>query len=246
MYAIGRAEIGAMLHHWPAAYFNWWWAKSREEYWSAWLDRYWQERCRHLVAVCLWRYSTDSQMVYENRAVTEIMEQTGGRLLPSEVTLKWVPYAANNWIRDSNGCRMMRVGGAFQSNLIEQDTLDNALKCLPEVWELTDKWIPPMLDSDHSDWITAYDLCHFAAAEVDFPHEKTEDVCKAVITNSSEIIERDMRAGVTELSVEVAPANRIGTAFANYHLQLAKIKNGIDPKNIANPTRFINMKKTQR
>jgi hypothetical protein len=55
-----------------------------------------------------------------------------------------------------------------------------------------------------------------------------------------------MRAGVTELSVEVAPANRIGTAFANYHLQLAKIKNGIDPKNIANPTRFINMKKTQR
>ncbi len=243
MYEVGRAEIGAMLHHWPAAYFNWWWAKSREEYWTTWQEEYWQRNCCHLLAVCLWKYTSARQMAYEERVLNKIAREFGGVPLASEVFARWVPYAANNWIRDTNGCRMMRPAGAFATNLIEQDTIDNAVASMTRVWEITDRYQPPVLDSGHSDWITAYDLCHFAAGEVDFPHDKTEETCRAVIANSNEIINRDMKEGFPELSVAVAPANRVGTAFANFHRVLSQLKRALDPNNVANPSRFIDMRK---
>ena len=39
----------------------------------------------------------------------------------------------------------------------------------------------------------------------------------------------------------IVPANRIGPAYANYHLILAPIKKALDPHNVANPTRLINI-----
>jgi len=38
------------------------------------------------------------------------------------------------------------------------------------------------------------------------------------------------------------PLNVVGSAFANIHLLLAKIKKQLDPNNVANPTRLIDMK----
>ena len=54
MYEIGKAEIGGMMHLWPPTYFDWWWAKSREEYWSTWIEEYWQKNVKNCVAVFLW------------------------------------------------------------------------------------------------------------------------------------------------------------------------------------------------
>ena len=41
-------------------------------------------------------------------------------------------------------------------------------------------------------------------------------------------------------------AHRIGPAFANYHLILARIKRALDPENIANPTRLIDMERMEK
>ena len=35
--------------------------------------------------------------------------------------------------------------------------------------------------------------------------------------------------------------DKVGPSFANIHIPLAKTKKGIDPNNVANPTRLINM-----
>ena len=81
MYEIGKSEIGAILHKWPTVYFNWWWAKSTEEYWNTWSDGYWQKNVKNCVAVCLWGFASKRQLEYEKKVLTEIIQETGGELL---------------------------------------------------------------------------------------------------------------------------------------------------------------------
>jgi glycolate oxidase len=246
MREIGRAEIGGILHHWPAIYFDWWWAKSRQEYWSTWIDEYWQRNVRNCVAVCLWGFASERQIAYEEKVLNQIIEETGGKLIPDEVYQKWGPYAANNWIRDTNGCRIMRIAGSLGADLVVGDSLDDVLRSMSRGWEILDRRSPPILDYDHCDWLLVYDFCHFASAEIDFPHEKTEEVCQAVLNSAAETIAQEMKEQVVEFTICVTPANRTGPAYTNFHLMLAKIKKTLDPNNVANPTRLIDMEKMEK
>lgn len=247
LYEIGKAEIGCIVHHWPPIYFNWWWAKSREEYWNTWLEGYWQRNCRNLVSVCLWGFASDKQVEYEEKVLKQIIEETGGQLIPEEVYQRWVPYTANNWIRDTNACRMMRIGGAFAISNITIDSLDDALRSLPRLWEMWDKYAPPVLDSDHCDWIAPYDLCHAALAESDFPHEKTEEVCRILSEASAEIGEAELKEGGFSRVVLTAPLNVTAPALGiNIHQIIAAFKKALDPHNLANPTRLIDMEAMEK
>ena len=72
---IGKAEIGAVVHKWPTIYFNWWWAKSRNEYWKTWLEEYWQKNVKNCVSVCLWGFASKKQVEYEERVLKQIIEE---------------------------------------------------------------------------------------------------------------------------------------------------------------------------
>ncbi len=241
---IGKAEIGAVLQHLPEVFFNWWWAKSREEYWSAWLDGYWQRNVKNSVAICLWGFASEKQVAYEEKVLQQIIQETGGKLIPDKAYQRWVPYTANNWIRSTNGCRLMRVG-TFGSAVIACDSLDDVLSSLELGWEIIEKHTPPILDCDRPALIMSYDFGHFTSAEADFPHEKTPEACQAVLKSASETIAQDMKRQIIEFNSCLAPANRIGAAFANFHLIVARIKQALDPNNVANPTRFIDMEKIE-
>jgi len=232
MYEISKAEIGGMLHSWPPTYFDWWWAKSREEYWSTWIDEYWQRNVRNCVAICLWGFASEKQVDYEEKVLKQIVEETGGQLVPDEVYQRWVPYTANNWIRDTNGCRMMRIGGGYAACNLVFDSLDDAERSFPRSWELLDKYTPPFLDSDHPAWIAVDNLGHSALAETDFPREKTDE--------SDSLFGHIMEAAMAQRAKEEAEMSR-ERAVANPQLILAKLKNVLDPNNVANPKRMINM-----
>jgi len=246
MREIGRAEIGGILHHWPPAYFAYWWAKSKAEYWSMWVDEYWQRNVTNCVSVCLWGFASEKQVAYEEKVLKQIIEETGGRLIPDEVYEKWVPVTANNWFRDTNGCRMIRPSGSFTGNTISCDTLDDCQRSFQLGWDIIDKYSPPILDCGHSDWILTYDFCHFASAEMVFPHEKTEEVCRTAIATTSKTIAKELEDKIAEFTICLAPANRVGPSFGNIHQILGKIKKAFDPHNVANPTRFINMDKLEK
>jgi hypothetical protein len=247
LYEIGKVEIGGIVHSWPPVYFNWWWAKSREEYWNTWLEEYWQRNCRNLVAVCLWGFASEKQVEYEEKVLKQIIEETGGQLIPEEVYQRWVPYTANNWVRDTNACRMMRIGGAFAISNITIDSLDDALRSLPRLWQIWDKYAPPILDSDHCDWIAPYDLCHAALAESDFPHEKTEEVCRTLSEASEEVREAELKEGGFSRVVLTAPLNITAPALGvNIHQVIAAVKKALDPHNLANPTRLIDMEAMEK
>ena len=244
MYEIGKTEIGGLLQHLPEVFIDWWWAKSKEEYWSTWLDGYWRRNMKNSVAICLWGFTSEKQVAYEEKVLKQIIEETGGKLIPDEAYERWVPYTANNWVRSTNGCRIMRLG-AFGANMITCDTLDEAVGSLPVAWDIIDKHTPPILDCDHPALIVSYDFNHFGSAEADFPHEKREEVCQSVLQSAAETIAQDIRNKTIGFSSCLAPANRIGAAFANFHLIVARIKKALDPNNVANPTRFIDMGKME-
>jgi len=247
---INKAEIGGIVHHWPTAYFPWWWAKSRDEYWSTWLEEYWQKNVKNCIGVCLWGFASEKQVAYEEKVLMEIIRDTGGKLIPDEVYQRWVPYTANNWVRDTNGPRMMRIGGCFGTNLISHDSVDDSLRSLPIAFEVTDKYAPPILDYDHSDWVATYDFGHSALAESDFPHEKTDEVCQAVLQSAVDAIARDLKERAFQYTSALARADRVGPVYADYHLFLTPIKKALDPNNVANPTRLVDLeaweKKTKK
>jgi len=242
MREISKAEIGGVLQHLPEVFLDWWWAKSRQEYWSTWLDEYWQKNFKNSVAICLWGFASEKQVEYEEKVLKQIIEETSGELIPDEAYQRWVPYTANNWIRSTNGCRIMRMS-AYGAILITYDSLDDVLRSLNLGWEILDKYTPSILDCDHPALIVSYDFSHFASVEIDFPHEKTDEVCQAVLRSATESIAQDMKSQIIEFTGCLVPANRTGAAYANFHLMLARIKKALDPNNVANPTRFINMEK---
>lgn len=243
---ISKSEIGAVVHSWPPTYYNWWWAKSFEEYWTTWIDEYWQRNVKNCVAVCLWGFASPKQVEYEEKALKQIIAETGGKMIPDEVYDRWVPYTANNWVRDTNGCRMARTA-AFYAMDITMDSLDDCERAIQLGWSILDKYTPPMLDSDHPAWVQPYDLGHFSIAEIDYPKEKDEEVDKYAVSGViRDVMDASIQYGIPGYFVGSSPYNASGPAFANIHLLVGKIKKALDPNNMANPTRLVNMEKLEK
>ncbi len=244
---ISKAEIGMILHHWPSVYYNWWWAKSKEEYWNTWVEGYWQKNVNHCVVVCLWRYTSEKQMAYEEKVLRQIIKDTGGKLVPDEVYERWVPYTANNWVRDTNGNRMARPAGGYYIADMAIDSLDDCERNFESGWPILDKYTPPLLDSEHPAWVAPYDFGHCALAEMDVPREKDDEADLIAVGGIlNEVISRSAESKLPAFLLATSPYDRSGSSFANIHLLVAKLKKALDPSNIANPTRLINMDKMEK
>ncbi len=241
MYEVGKAEIGGVVQKWPTVYYIWWWANSNEEYWETWKKRVFQDNVKNAVGVCLWGFTSDKQVDYEQRVLQDIIEETGGKLIPKEVYDMWVPRTANNWIRDTNGSRMMRPSGTFLALRLPTDTLRYSIDVVKTGYEWVDKFSPPILDSDGPDWIGGYDFGHFGFGETDFPVEKTPealgDLMEKLLGMTKEDLQNGLENGVGPF-LGGAYHQMAGDVF-NYGDLLKKIKKAIDPNVISNPPHNI-------
>jgi hypothetical protein len=241
MREIGKSEIGGVVMHIPPHLMDNHWAKTREDYWKACQEEYFARSCKNNVMICLWGFASEKQLRYEEGVLKDIVEDTGGALIPDDVYQAFVPTTANDWILATWACRGMRQGGSVGSNLASADSLDEALEIFPPMLEILHKYSPPILHNFDSSWTLPFDFCHSALFEVDYAFEKTEEVCRAESRCIYDSVRRNIKDGVISGVVGVSPMDKVGPSFANIHLPLAKIKKGIDPNNIANPTRLINM-----
>ena len=242
MREIGKAEIGYTLNHLPPIFFNIWSSASNEEFWDNWLAEYWQKNAKNAVSVSLCSVTSAKQMEYEEKVLKEIVQETGGEFVPKRVAEKWFSYGAPFLIRDTLSNRVPRFG-SFSLTGLTTDSLDSMHKICKVAQDIADRYTPPVLDYDHCDWICAYDLCHFAHAEVDFQTEKSDSARKAVRQMAKEATTAEIKEGVPGYMTEAAPLHQTGSFFANTHLIAAKIKKALDPNDVANPSRFINMTK---
>jgi len=247
MYQMGKAEIGGVMERWGAQILAWEYAKSRDEYWTLLEQGYWAKHCKNLVVICLWPFASEKQVQYEEKVLKQIIEESGGQLVPDEVYEKVVPYVSNTLIRNEYGFRWVRNGGAMHTSLLFADSLDGVFAAFSEHWVHIDEYTPPFLeDNGQSAWVLPFDFCHFAGGGIDLPHEKIDEVCQVVMKEAMDWLEHDIREGICAFTTSLAPANVVGPSFANYHIPLAKIKRAIDPNNVANPPRFIDVQRMER
>jgi glycolate oxidase len=238
MYEISRAEIGGVLQKWPTVYYNWWWANSNEEYWETWKEGVWQKYCKYAVAVCLWGFTSEKQLEYEKRVLEDIIKETKGTPIPEEIFDKWVPRTANNWIRDTNGSRMMRPSGTFAALRLPFDTFNSSIGVCRDGAKWVEKFTPPILDCDAPDWISSYDLGHFGAAETDFPLEKNVedlgDIMQKLMGMMKEDLTHRVEGGFGPFLGGAYHA-MAGSTFYNYGKLLGGIKKAMDPNVVSNP-----------
>jgi len=247
MYEIGKAEIGGMMQRYPAQVLAWEYAKSREEYWKLFEPGSWVDHCLNMIAVCLWAWTSEKQLDYEEKVLKQIMAETGGKPIPQDVYDRIVPVLANTMTRPAWGPRWCRIGGSMQTSFLQCDTLDGMLSIQPDVWGIVHKYTPPYLTHyGDSAWILPFDLCHFGGSDTAIPHEREENVCKGVVKESMDTIALDIRTSRPSFSLAIAPANFVGPNFANYHLPMATIKRALDPNNCANPTRFVDIEQMDK
>jgi hypothetical protein len=241
MYQVGRAEIGGVVQKWPTVYYIWWWANSNEEYWTEWQKRTFQDNVKNAVGICLWGFTSAEQLEYEKRVLEDIIQETGGRRIKQAVFDQWVPRTANNWIRDTNGSRMMRPSGTFLALKLATDTLESSIGLARSGYEWVDKFSPPILDSDGPDWIGGYDFGHFGFAETDFPVEKTKedmgDLLNKLLGMTKEDLQNGLENGVGPFLGGVYHG-MAGPVF-KYDRLLKGIKKAIDPNLVSNPPHNI-------
>jgi glycolate oxidase len=241
MYEVGRAEIGGVVQKWPTVYYIWWWANSNEEYWETWKKRVFQDNVKNAVGVCLWGFTSSKQLEYEKLVLEDIIKETGGKPVSKEVFDMWVPRTANNWIRDTNGSRMMRPSGTFLALRLPTDTLQSSIGVCKLGYEWVNKFTPPILDCDGPDWIGGYDFGHFGFAETDFPVEKRAEEMGDLMNKLLAMTKEDLQHGIEN---GVGPFlgglyhSMAGPVF-KYDRLLKGIKKAIDPNNVSNPPHNI-------
>lgn len=246
MYEIGKAEIGGSMERFDPQRMAYEYAKSRDEYWTLFEEGYWQQY-PNTIALCLWGFASEKQLKYEEKVLEKIMEETGGKFWPDEVYQKFVPYVANSRTRPIWGGRWCRIGGCMLTGWLMMDTLDSVLDYFPTVWEHVNEYTPPYLEGQgDSAWVLTFDLCHFAGADNAMPFEKSEETIKGVLDEAMRQIGIDSQNGLPTFEAATTPVNVSGPSFANFHVPLAKIKKALDPNNVSNPTRFIDMEAMER
>jgi len=241
MYEIGRAEIGGVVQKWPTVYYIWWWANSNQEYWDTWKKRVFQDNVKNAVGVCLWGFTSAKQLEYEKRVLEDIIKETGGKPVSKEVFDLWVPRTANNWIRDTNGSRMMRPSGTFLALRLPTDTLKSSIGVCKLGYDWVKKFTPPILDCDGPDWIGGYDFGHFGFAETDFPVEKTAqdmgDLMNKLLGMTKEDLQHGIENGIGPFLGGAYHA--MAAPVFKYDKLLKGIKKAIDPNNVSNPPHNI-------
>jgi hypothetical protein len=152
-----------------------------------------------------------------------------------------VSRIANCWIRTTYGPRVISRSGTFMVYSILVDTMDTNIGALKRSKEFIDKYSPPILDCDHTDWIASYDMGHLGYEEDMYPVEKTTEDLTAVLEVTMKEIGVDLKK---RYEYNIAPAlgaayHQIAAPVFGYDKLLKGIKKALDPGKVSCPPQPI-------
>ncbi|MFC1860797.1 FAD-binding oxidoreductase [Chloroflexota bacterium] len=241
---LGKAEICGWVMSYAPYDVQQWQARSREQYWAEY--DYWYEHCQHLLAAGIWGYASEKQLEYEEEVFLDIIKETGGTLVPDDVYQKLDELLTPNVIRDTYRSRFLRSGGVVFGGS-DFDSLQNILKSIPAQWELLDKFSPPLGDLQHPDKFWPSEFGRYCYPEVDYLRDKSDLYEYEIASKIKQAqIEYQMKESVASGKFYFTKMNVLGPAFSNCHIMLAKLKHALDPNNLANPTRVIDMDEMEK
>jgi len=245
---MGKAEIAGVVMKFCPWDFVCWVAKSFEEFWQVWNNEFWtkQRDSGHMVWVELWGYTSEKQMKYEEKVLEQIIEENGGELVPDEV-YQWLNQSMNaNAVRDTHRNRFTRMGGRVAVVGATMDSLYDALRSAKVDLPVKDRYTPPLGYMGNSIKFWPFDFGRLAWTEVDALAEKSPEFEELLVNelgpDEFKVVQESQAAPTATMGV----LTEVGALFYNAHLLLGRIKKGLDPDNLSNPTRLIDMEKLEK
>ena len=245
---MGKAEIAGLVMKFTPWDFVCWATRSFEEFWKVWNSEFWAEQRDkgHQVWVELWGFTSEKQLRYEEKVLGQIIEEYEGQLLPDEIH-QWLDATLTpNAVRDTHRNRFTRIGGRVMVTGATMDSLYDVLRSAKIDLPFKDKYTPPLGYMGNSIKFWPFDFGRLAWTEVDAIAEKSPEL--------DGMIEKEVTPEMAKLAIQnsAAPTGTVGAVaqlgryFYNIHMLLGEIKHGLDPKNIANPTRCIDMREMEK
>jgi hypothetical protein len=228
-------------------------SRSKDEFWARAKSDFWQNiiQNRHVTLIVLWAFTSPQQLDYEEAVLREIIRDTGGEFLAGDEAQMVVDDITADAVRANRRLRYTSMtGGSGVGGSC--DSLQDALRSVRAGLELKAKLAPltgdggiyDMGQGGHSFWL------------VDFGRIATSGVGGSFL-NKTEECKRELAAKLAPELVKAYIGNRVfattmafdaskvGPYFSNVHLLLARLKKVLDPNNIANPTRLVDIKKIE-
>jgi hypothetical protein len=230
-------------------------SKSREEFWQKWQSPAWQKVIHHshLVSLTLWAFAGTRQLEYEEQVVLEIARAYGGGPVDlPQSELDWcLDEFTSSAVRDSHRPRYMRLGplGGTGGSC---ESLYDAVRSISEGIKIKAQFTPPMGDGgpwdmgaqNHKLWLA--DFGRIATSAVGAFGDKTAEFEKWLFTNVYTVVGKLGRENQIFSAMDAYDASLSGAKYGNIHLLIGSIKKDLDPKNIASPSRLVNMKTMEK
>jgi hypothetical protein len=132
------------------------------------------------------------------------------------------------------------------------ESLYDAVRSISEGIKIKAQFTPPMGDGgpwdmgsqNHKLWLA--DFGRIATSAVGAFGDKTAEFEKWLFTNVYTVVGKLGRENQIFSAMDAYDASLSGAKYGNIHLLIGSIKKDLDPKNIASPSRLVNMKTMEK
>ena len=231
MFDIAQAEIAAALTKVPLFWRAISKAEDKEEFWDIWLKED-EETIKnfHIVRVLLVGFTSEEDMIYQEKVLNDIMTELGGIELRTKPT-------DESWIKNADSAGMWLMCGSYVSVDYIIESLTQATIHGKTYAELKRKYTPPLMpDFGDPGWFQSFELGHKGYSEflVYWDHrEDTAGVDQFYVETSKMNIKNRY---YTSLIGPHQPLYLTGPQYGpNYHEWLLAIKNEFDPLWVSHP-----------
>ncbi len=239
MYAIGHAEIAAVVVRIP---FIWRYisrAGTRNEFWDQWEKNRPEkgEVTPSMIRVLLCGYTSEEQLEYEELVLRDIAEETGAEI--QEAT----PFSSGQVFKLGISNNPAVPAGFFGVTKYAFDSFDHARKALQNTEDLKRRIIPPFVDDrEESGWMQSYDMGHIGYGEFFSYYDR----------NQTDLFEKYQEESIKhDINMKAFPGahfpqyeHMLGPAMMNYDKFMRKIGETFDPLHISNPPRMAPTRKS--
>lgn len=236
MREVSKAEIGAAVTKVPVQWRYRARSTSREHFWELWkgAEEDLKKNTETILLVVAIGYTSEKQLDYEERVLSDIIAETGG-------TLRRTKQTDESWIKNADSAGMWWSAGGYISVKINVDCLDHALKSGRDAANLKKKFLDGVVN-DYGDpgWFQISSFGHEGYNEFLVEYDASSDpkTSQRVDNFYVDAIKQDVKEGCySGMQMSYGPIGVLGPAYSDHHLILKAVKDLFDPNWVSNPPR---------